>query len=420
MSSRRLLLSHNKNKNKNKTQRTSHNTSKKGTRHRLLYLEPHGLQSSSTAKGLNPTKLAIKHYLQHIYKYLDVKYCFVSGAFVIEDADGKLLALMEAAPKHKVIARTHDVYLDRKTTIMYETHFPDKYEFIVTCKCDAEEIKVKTVKRVTEKKIHEKIPLKDARELLEKILAAEKEEKKAETLRLSEDYVLEEEGEGEAELLDEKEYKEEDKVSNDFIRTNYDEFVAAFAAALEQHDTVSRPVRNIKWYPFTDKIDKKRYMYIKLEDSETISIAHLMDMYRRYGPGKALQCVKSRREDCFKEKATGEICRFDVATEKRREKETAFDSPKTITLPDQPKTAIAIKETYDRKGDEMFIPQELNTFLLRNKEAKVKFTYDDGSEHVMVTTQGGGRRSKRKTRTRKNSKRSKTNKKKTRRSNKKS
>ena len=388
----------------------------------MLLPSHNSTDSSSTAKGLNPTKVAIKHYLQHIYKYLDVKYCFVSGAFVIEDADGELLALMEAAPKHKVIARTHDVYLDRKTTIMYETHFPDKYEFIVTCKCDAEEIKVKTVKRVTEKSTKKKVGIEDARRLLEELLAAEKKEKKAETLRRSEaDYVLEEEGENvdKAKLLaevDEKEYKEEDKVSNDFIRNNYDEFVAAFAAALEQHDTVSRPVRNIKWYPF---IDKKRYMYIKLEDSETISIAHLMDMYRRYGPGKALQCVKSRREDCFKEKATGEICRFDVATDKRREKETAFDSPKTITLPDQPKTAIAIRETYDRKGDEMFIPQELNTFLLRNKDAEVTFTYDAKSEHVTVKKQRGGRRKRKTSKTRKNSKRtkkSKTNKKKSKKS----
>ena len=169
-------------------------------------------------------------------------------------------------------------------------------------------------------------------------------------------------------------------------------------------DHISRPVRNIKWYPFED--NGRKYMYIKLEDSKTFSVAHAVDMYKRYGPGKTKQCIKSRREDCNKEKLTGEPCTYLKTQNPIEDNREPFNSPNMIKLPDIA-SPVQIKENYYRQGDEMFIPQELNTYLLGHIGYNLKFQHEDDTVNVSVLSGG---KSIRKNKTRKSIRKNKTRK----------
>jgi len=80
----------------------------------------------------------IQQYVKSLFTYLDV-FCFVSGAFVIEEnKDRKLYNLLSSAPdkytlnlsKYKLI--THDQYMTASSILM-EIHMED-YPIVVTCK----------------------------------------------------------------------------------------------------------------------------------------------------------------------------------------------------------------------------------------------------------------------------------------------
>jgi hypothetical protein len=158
-------------------------------------------------------------------------------------------------------------------------------------------------------------------------------------------------------------------------------------------DDITRPVRNLKWYPFTE--NDKKFIYLKLEDYPTFTLGHFLDAFKRYGKGKAATCIKSRREDCELDKAG---CRFGSAN--------PFESPEYIIFGGE---KHEIKETYTREGDEFFIPLELNNYLLAHNNNTLRFEYSDNSvtisiargteslSHKNATVRRGGRRSKKQT-----------------------
>lgn len=238
-------------------------------------------------------KYKIKNYIENIYKFLGDKYCFVSGAFVIEDDQQDLLALLQSVKNYSLkLLGTSLMYSHTKYKLsgqqIYEIHFSDKYNFILNCRC-----------------------------------------------------------------------------------TSVD-------------DHISRPVRNIKWYPFNTS--DKKYIYLKLENYPTKTLGHLLEAKDRYGKGKKQQCVKSRREDCDKEKEDGEQCRYRSADPNK-----PFESYETILIEGVTHNAL---ETYVRKGDEEFIPQVLNDYLIYNNDKNLLFEYDEATNSVSIRKEisSGGRK----------------------------
>ena len=258
--------------------------------------------SQSDDDGDTPNnKYKIKNYIENIYKFLGDKYCFVSGAFVIEDDQQDLLELLQSVKNYSLkLLGTKVIYTHTKYKApgqnMSEIHFSDKYKFKLSCKC-----------------------------------------------------------------------------------TDLNEYI-------------SRPVRNIKWYPFTT--NRKNYIYLKLETHGTKTLGHVIEARVRYGPGKKIECVKSRREDCDREKESGEQCRYKLADPNK-----PFESPETIIIEGERHNAL---ETYTRKGDEEFIPQALNDYLIANNDKNLLFSYDSTNNSVSIQkeVQGGVRKRSRTTRKR--------------------
>jgi len=239
-------------------------------------------------------KYKIKNYIENIYKFLGDKYCFVSGAFVIQDDQQHLLTLLQSVKNHSLkMLGTAVIYSHTKYKApgqeMYEIHFSDKYNFILNCKC----------------------------------------------------------------------------------------------TGLDEH--IYRPVRNIKWYPFN--ANGNNYIYLKLENYATKTLGHLLEAKDRYGKGKKIACVKSRREDCDKEKETGEQCRYkDAETNK------PFESPEKIIING---VEHIVLETHGRKGDEAFIPQVLNDYLIDNNDMNLLFNYNADNNSVSIQSKlpsGGSRK----------------------------
>ena len=180
----------------------------------------------------------------------------------------------------------------------------------------------------------------------------------------------------------------------------------------------SRPARNVKWYQFLGT-DNEKYIFMKLESWPTPHIQHTKEAIMTYvfrKPNKS--CVKSRREDC------GKHC--SIKKDSNKIKEYQFDA---FTIDGS--SPAPIEEKYGRIGDEMFIPEEINEFILTNiknkTEASIQITSDaDNIQHIKSgNIETGGRRHNRTKRKRKNKKTRKTRGKhtalkKTRRTNKKS
>ena len=292
---------------------------------------------------VNQNKLILKKYIEEIYKFLGEKYCFVSGAFVIEDTDKKLFKLLNSsidvqlsktfseifkkmsplslpipAKLKKVLkplTETHANYLPPEVK-MFETHMLGEYKIMLNCKCEE--------KLTTEEKLtpEEEVTAEEEEEFIDDIIA--------ETGEIN--YVLE----------------------------DVEEDITTSGGGGQEN--ITRPVRNIKWYSFTEKdINDKdiNFIYFKLEDYPTFTKGHFMDAFKRYGKGKAGVCVKSRREDCELDK---DGCRFDEKTY-----ENVFESPNSVIIEGKKHDII---ETYIRKGDEFFIPAVLNDYLLENINLK--------------------------------------------------
>ena len=57
----------------------------------------------------------INNYLSHLYGYLGDAYCFLSGAFVIQDPDSKLFELLQNTNKKKrKLLQSHTTYFQGK------------------------------------------------------------------------------------------------------------------------------------------------------------------------------------------------------------------------------------------------------------------------------------------------------------------
>lgn len=258
---------------------------------------------------LNENKLNIINYFKNIYKFLGEKYCFISGAFVIEDNLENLLNLLKSVHNHSLkilgltFAYTHNKYNKNNMETLNEIHIDDKkYDFVVKCKC----------------------------------------------LNSSEENLVE------------------------------------------------RIIRNIKWYKFTQ--NQNKYIYVKLEDYPTFSLEHKKQAKQRYGIGKEATCLLTRREDCDKDegKSSGEGCRYNkkISTEINK----PFETPEKIIIDD---SIYTITETYKRQGDEVFIPQVLNDYLMKNNNPTIKLDFEYNNENNSIIVKNfdafvGGKRATRK------------------------
>ena len=159
----------------------------------------------------------------------------------------------------------------------------------------------------------------------------------------------------------------------------------------------SRPARNVKWYQFLGT-DFKKYIYIKLENWPTPHSEHTKEAILRYGLGISNKsCVKSRREDC------GKNCAIKKNPDKI--KDYQFDA---FTI--NGGHPVPIIEEYGRIGDEMFVPNKINDFILinieNNTDAAIKIRHDAHAniQHITTVEEGaigegaigeGGRKTKR-------------------------
>ena len=248
----------------------------------------------------------INNYLSHLYGYLGDAYCFLSGAFVIQDPDSKLFELLQNTNKKKrKLLQSHTTYFQGKENPhpdfgFYETILNSK--LVINCSC------------------HDKEP-----------------------------------------------------------------------------DT--RDVRSIKWYKFID--NGISFIYLKPESSPTITTRHAFEAINRYVLSNPnVSCRISRREDCYKDK-TGCMFTGDESIKNynailyKREGETDY-------------TREPIQETYNRKGDEVFIPSTINTYIANNIDNTSIFEYDFDKNDIMlvnhISITGGKKRMYKRTRKRKKSK----------------
>lgn len=83
-------------------------------------------------------KKKIIRYVNLLYKFLGDKYCFTSGAFVIQDNDYKLyklLSLVIDVDLTGMYIKTHTIFKDNNEK-MYEIHFPElSFKSNIICKC---------------------------------------------------------------------------------------------------------------------------------------------------------------------------------------------------------------------------------------------------------------------------------------------
>ena len=244
----------------------------------------------------------INNYIRHLYAYLGDAYCFLSGAFVIQDDNGILFELLQNTNKKKrKLLQSHTTYFQGKENPhpdfgFYETILNSK--LVINCSC------------------HDKEP-----------------------------------------------------------------------------DT--RDVRSIKWYKFID--NGISFIYLKPESSPTITTRHAFEALNRYVIGNPnVSCRIPRREDCYKDK-TG--CIFTGDKDKtsknynailyKREGDTYYNQE-------------AIQETYNRKGDEVFIPSTINTYIVNNIDNTSIFEYDFDKNDIMlinpISITGGKKRMYKRTR----------------------
>ena len=84
--------------------------------------------------------IVIQKYVKRLFKYLGDDYCFVSGAFVIDDQDNKLFEMLQGAKKTRPPMESHTSFKNppyhRETGDeynMYETLFTNPIEVSCTC-----------------------------------------------------------------------------------------------------------------------------------------------------------------------------------------------------------------------------------------------------------------------------------------------
>ena len=227
----------------------------------------------------------IYNYLKHLYAYLGDTYCFLSGAFIIQDDHGSLFEILQNTNKKKrtKLLQSHITYFQGNENphpdfAFYETILNNK--LIISCSC------------------RDKEP-----------------------------------------------------------------------------DT--RFVRSMKWYKFID--NGLSFIYLKPESSPTITTRHAFEALNRYVIGNPnVSCRIPRREDCYKDKTGCIFIGNEVESSKNynailytREGETDY-------------TQEPLQETYNRKGDEVFIPSTINTYILNNITNTSIFEYDFDKNEIML------------------------------------
>ena len=262
-------------------------------------------------KKTQDNDLIIYNYLKHLYAYLGNTYCFLSGAFIIQDNDSLFEHLRNTNNKKKrsKILQSHTTYFQGNENphpelAFYETILTNK--LVVNCSCP-------------------------------------------------------------------------DK---------------------EEPDT--RVIQSIKWYKFIN--NDISFIYLKPESHPTLDIQHVWEAFNRYGLNNPnTSCRIPRREDCKKDNGcifTGneaETSKNYNAILYKREGETDYSRE-------------PIQETYDRKGDEVFIPSTINTYILNNIDESNIFDYDQNDIILVNPISITGGKNRMYKRTRKHKKGKKTNK----------
>jgi len=136
----------------------------------------------------------------------------------------------------------------------------------------------------------------------------------------------------------------------------------------------SRNIRNIKWYQFINKENNIKFIFFKLETRPTQDFIHAINGYNHYVRQKATKTVfQSRREDCNK---TDDGCGYTKADFKKDITELVFDDGEKIEI---------IENYGERIGDEFFIPQKLNEFLISISQNKKKIDITKASDIGYIT-----------------------------------
>ena len=170
------------------------------------------------------------------------------------------------------------------------------------------------------------------------------------------------------------------------------------------------PVRNLKWYPFQDEINKQYYIYAKFEGWPTVNVEHVsraIDRYILLNPGYKNDHCPPAREDCTLKQSTlaamkgkpSRICtqeddmKYDTDINPKRTCDPeACRIRKPMTKPHNfsyysiDETPVEIVESHKRSGDEFFIPHGVSNFLLKNPGIKMMFTYKDNTVTITPGT----------------------------------
>ena len=286
----------------------------------------------------NEEKEKIKKYIKLLFEYLGGEYCFTSGAFIIQDNKGGLLKLLKNTHK----TRLSKLLVPRK--LLSHLSFLDK------------NIKKKDIK-LYETYFKKKINIV-CKCYPEKAVSKEINNKQPEQL-------------GQLEGGD---------TSNASSSNNLE---------------ASIRFKIIKWYSF--KHNNNKFIFIKPEDSATVSMKHLKDAVKRYTLKKAkISCRKHRREDCIKDNN----CLFSKTDIPRNYKMIIKKSGESEE----------IVETHKRKGDEVFIAETISRYILhiiKNRHKgkifkygknnnNIKLIYSDELEEGKSVVTGGARSRKKK------------------------
>ncbi len=289
---------------------------------------------NSISKKEKSFKQKIKKYCELLYKYLkSTGTCFIKGAFVIDDEDGKLKELLREGNKGSIINyQIPDISILEK--------------LVETYKSDDEVAKI--LKKIT-KEIKTK---KDELVKLPQLLSSHKDfgPKPNEVCNSGS-------GICEINLTDADDVFDlycDDKYGHD------DEYLK------DKYESVRQLKKNIKFYFFNNNKStvggkNDRFVFFKLELDPTKSFAHLLLALKRYKLGVVENDqLLIRREDCRKDKK-GCLCSKDKGNCKFKfEKD-----PEWVKMNKKPdESCIKNYDQHTRVGDEFFVNKDVNNQIV--------------------------------------------------------
>lgn len=141
--------------------------------------------------------------------------------------------------------------------------------------------------------------------------------------------------------------------------------------------TRTRIYKSFKWYKFYDNGHK--FIFVKPEREPTLTLEHgkyAINRYWRESGKKVEDCMRHRREDCYKDDNCDYI---GEPLPYRNFKQVIINN-----------IAYDVEETYKRKGDEAFIIEPVSEFIidLINNGAidDIRFRYDFESNNMIITS----------------------------------